>query len=109
MAEVSDQIDDALIAAFVEQDWILRGDGRMAGPTTALGQAVDVPRFRDQLVESLGLTQRFAIYNPSLGDTADTFADPDEAAEALEMYSADWEIRQYLVTDWRSDVDGRIR
>ncbi|CPW71715.1 hypothetical protein [Mycobacteroides abscessus] len=109
MAEVSDLIDDALIAAFVEQGWIMRADGGMTTPLTVLDRAVDVPRLRDHLIESLGLTQRFAIYNPARGDTADTFADPEEAARALRLYTSDWEIRPYFMTDWRSDVDGRAR
>lgn len=109
MAKLSDRIDDALIAAFVAQGWIMRADGGMTTPTTVLDRAVDLPRLRDHLVESLGLTQRFAIYNPSRGDTADTFSAPEEAERALELYTSNWEIRPYLMTDWRGDVEGRGR
>lgn len=58
----------------------------------------------EQLAEALGLREEYAIVDRhQAGDIAEVHEEPDEAIEAMELYSMDaWMAGQRWVSDWQN-------
>ncbi|MFA4084312.1 hypothetical protein ONA92_21680 [Mycobacteroides salmoniphilum] len=95
MGDIQDQMDDALIEAFADQGWIMRADGGITTRSCVTEAALDLPKFRDYIIEFLGLRQEWSESSPIArsagGQLVGTFPRPQRewAQQSIDYKNSD--------------------